>query len=702
MNSLRNRFITSMLLLLAGLALLLFYDANTNKELKSAQAHILKIKEAKIALLQMRRAEKDFFVRQHLKYYDLLLQIAKDSKKDFLDFDLALEYTGYISNFKKIAHHMKVLGLVPEEGLKKDFSLHSHRLEQDLTEDKHIKMLLQYLSLKMHEKDFFIHKKIKYIDLRTHALQNMKDNKHLSINTSMLLENENKAFIALKTEMLRIGLNEKLGLRIQMRDAAHQIEDALNTYTSTSLPLLEEKIQKLNFTRYSTFSLFLLSVLLLFTLTLRPIYFAFKSFKEFFTHFSDAKQRLDIENLKFIELKNTAKTINTMLQSRQDIEDNLIKSKDEAIRSQQVKEQFLTNMSHELRTPLNAIIGFTSILEKKIPEHAKIIEPISVNSKNLLEIINNILDISKIQSGHFSINKEAFHCAKEFETCLSKFSFSEKKKNIQLTSSSNITEECVLHGDWFRISQVLTNFLSNAFKFTPDNGTIALRMELIDKQLHISVKDSGIGISEEAQERILKPFEQADSSTTKNFGGTGLGLSISNSIITMMGGTINIVSKEGQGSEFSFSIPIDIVEKTAQILSADIPDTQEELQISAHILVVEDNKTNQMLLTMLLDDVGITFDVANDGLEAVEMYEDNKYDIVLMDENMPNMNGVDAMQKIKKDYVNVCPIVAVTANVMKGDELRLIDAGMDAFVAKPIDDDELFATIRKLLKPSQA
>ena len=238
-------------------------------------------------------------------------------------------------------------------------------------------------------------------------------------------------------------------------------------------------------------------------------------------------------------------------------------------------------------------------------------------------------------------------------------------------------------------------FKNPLFKFTPANGSVSLIIDFNNNILNISVKDSGIGISDEFKERIFKPFEQSDSSTTKDFGGTGLGLAICQSIAQMMNGTIQIESKIGEGSTFTFTIPINKVNKPKNTI---LEESENDITISAHILIAEDNKTNQLLLGMLLDDIGITYDIANDGQEAVQMYEDGKYDLVLMDENMPNMNGVDAMFKIRQNHTNIVPIIAVTANVMKGDESRLLEIGMDGFIPKPIDSDELISTISSYLK----
>ncbi|MDF1874151.1 response regulator [Sulfurimonas sp. SAG-AH-194-I05] len=696
MQSLRIRFLFIFLFILTSLGLLLWNDSIIATKIDHYNKYHIKIKELQISYLNMRRAEKDFFARKNIKYRDKLLHIIDSVADDFNVITLGDTLNDYKSSFIKITDEMILVGLTQNSGLKKQFLYDAKRLEKDLTEDKHLNILMSFLILREHEKNFLLDHNLKFLKLHNKKSEEIHKDTRLKFHTKILLNMYNASFGDLTDAMQYIGLTENEALRGSMRTSAHAIETALENFISESVPIIKQEIESLQNTRFLIYSVLAIFIVMIFSIILRPVDKAFSIFSNFFKTFKHAKQRINVNSLKFTELKSVGSTINTMLQSREEFEDELIKSRDEAIRLQTIKEEFLTNMSHELRTPLNAIIGFSNILKNNIPKEGKLINPIVESSQHLLSLINDILDISKIQSGKFTLSNSIFNVKEKLESCVSQFNIIANEKNITFNVESNADTSLHIHSDWLRISQIINNFLSNAFKFTPENGTITFSLTYISNTLLIAVKDSGIGISQEAQQRILKPFEQADSSTTKKYGGTGLGLSICNSIAEIMGGTISIASKENEGSTFSFSLPVERAKNPNILPIEETLDVQES--IDAHVLVVEDNKTNQMLLTMLLEDVEITYDIANDGLEAVSMYEDNKYDMVLMDENMPNMNGVDAMLKIRKEHNSVVPIIAVTANVMKGDEARLIDAGMDDFVAKPIDSDALIATIARHLK----
>jgi len=250
-------------------------------------------------------------------------------------------------------------------------------------------------------------------------------------------------------------------------------------------------------------------------------------------------------------------------------------------------------------------------------------------------------------------------------------------------------------GDWLRISQIITNLLSNAIKFTPKGGEIKFNSSYIDNNLKIIVSDNGIGMNEEAQSKIFKPFEQADNSTTRKFGGTGLGLSIVLSLIKQMKGDIKLSSKEGEGSTFEVNIPI----KADELKCIEISKKEDEIktQLSGHVLVAEDNKTNQLLISVLLDELGLTSKIVSDGVEAVKMFGEEEFSLVLMDENMPKLNGVLAMKKIRSQYDTKTPIVSITANVMHGDKEKFLKAGMDGYISKPIDSEELYKVLKSFL-----
>ena len=385
-----------------------------------------------------------------------------------------------------------------------------------------------------------------------------------------------------------------------------------------------------------------------------------------------------------------------------EIQNKLNVDKDKAESSNKSKDGFLANMSHEIRTPLNAIIGFIELLQEDEKDKIKqnYLNIISSSSKSLLEIINDILDFSKIESGKLCIDKTDFFPLEEFKLTNQLFKTRLDEKNIKLYSNYNQLP-LSLNGDILRIKQVLNNLLGNAIKFTPNDKNIFINMNYKENHLFVNVRDEGIGISEEYQNKIFDAFTQEDGTTTRKYGGTGLGLSISYSLIKIMGGEIKLKSKLGKGSEFDFSLPLKVGKKTTKEI-----DTQILKQLSGHILLVEDNKANQMFMKVILKKLNLTFDIASDGLEALEQFKLNNYDLIIMDENMPNMNGIEATKRIleieKENNQQHTPIVALTANAIKGDKERFLNAGMDEYLTKPVDRIKLAEILENILATKES
>jgi len=383
-------------------------------------------------------------------------------------------------------------------------------------------------------------------------------------------------------------------------------------------------------------------------------------------------------------------------EQEEQLKDNLIEVK----RIQSAKDQFLANMSHEIRTPLNGIVGFLNILnETDLTEEQKnYLKTIISSSESLLSIINDILDISKIQSGKLEIENISCNLIDEIksvvELFVAKADENHNKLNFQIESGIPSTLVC----DPLRIKQIISNVIGNAIKFT-ENGRIDVNIQKEsahnnEVELRFSIKDNGVGIEENKLAHIFDPFSQSDASITRKFGGTGLGLSISNDLLKLMDSKLQVISKVGQGCEFYFYLTL---AKHIKAAAEDIDQSTVSVMKNAsnyNILIAEDNKTNQLLIkTIFFKKFNNKVDIANDGIEAVALYEANNYDIIFMDIQMPNMDGVEACQKIKQYEQNnnlaTIPIIALTANNLKGDREKFLQLGMSDFIAKPFTVDEI-------------
>ncbi|MCL2154333.1 MAG: ATP-binding protein [Leptospirales bacterium] len=387
---------------------------------------------------------------------------------------------------------------------------------------------------------------------------------------------------------------------------------------------------------------------------------------------------------------------------------------EEANKANEHKNEFLARMSHEIRTPMNAIIGLTDIVQRKIlePEEAKNIEEIKnqmqkigSSSQHLLGLLNDILDISKIDSGKLELSLEVMDLPKFISTVKEIIKPRCDEKNITFNIVYDNFKPMTFFGDSLRLRQVLINFIGNAVKFTPDFGQIDFTVSKLEQKgnkYHIlfSVKDTGIGISPDRIEKIFEPFEQENNEIFKKYGGTGLGLSISKRIVELFGGEITIKSIQGEGSEFSFSIWLKEAETDEQDKA--ILNVKDRFS-NFRALVVDDVEINRMIVSSLLETTGIQIDEANDGDIAVEMFEKSAvgtYDIIFMDVQMPTMDGYAASSKIRemnRPDAKTTAIIALTANAFMDDITKAAQYGMNGHIAKPVDYDKLIASVIKNL-----
>ncbi|MDD2652169.1 MAG: PAS domain S-box protein [Sulfurimonas sp.] len=409
------------------------------------------------------------------------------------------------------------------------------------------------------------------------------------------------------------------------------------------------------------------------------------------------------------------------------------KAKEMAEDTVKVKGQFLANVSHEIRTPMSAIIGMSHLaLESGLSEKQRgYVQKIEGAAKNLLDIINDILDFSKIEAKKMTLEHRAFYLEDVFENLINLFVFKIKEKNLQLLFSIEHNVPSALIGDALKLSQILTNLVSNAIKFT-SNGEIIIGVKTKERdaqsaRVEFWVQDSGIGLSHEQIERLFSPFEQADGSITRTYGGTGLGLSISKHLVEMMDGTIGVESELGRGSKFYFDIKVDLAEQNRELMQDGVSKkllTPSNLQDAvlhafgkkmpkhngyheaaqhlrgAEVLLVEDNKENQEIAKELLAKVGVSVTIANNGKEALQKVDEKLFDGVLMDCQMPVMDGYEATSILRQEkQMTSMPVIAMTANAMQEDKERCVKAGMNDFVAKPIDVKLFYTTLAKWIKP---
>ncbi|MFT4763839.1 MAG: signal transduction histidine kinase/CheY-like chemotaxis protein [Oleispira sp.] len=359
----------------------------------------------------------------------------------------------------------------------------------------------------------------------------------------------------------------------------------------------------------------------------------------------------------------------------------------------QAKSTFLANMSHEIRTPMNGIFGSLQLLQKMelgTVAH-KLIENASFSTKNLLTIINDILDFSKIEAGKLSVTNIAFDLTQIINSLTQDVAILLKDKNVTFNIVMAESVHKYWHSDPVRVKQVILNMLSNAIKFT-DQGEVTLEITG-DEQLKIKISDTGIGISEDMMTRLFGRFEQADSSTTRKYGGTGLGFSITRSLIDLMGGEIDVVSEVDKGTVVSIFLPL---KKAAleELNETELPKLT--LLNTKNVLLVEDNEINQMIAEAMLESIGINVTVAANGQQALDEVKDKNYDLVLMDIQMPVMDGITACRKIRESN-QLLPIIALTANVMSDDILKYQVEGFNGHIAKPIDLDVLIHVLAQNL-----
>ncbi len=508
----------------------------------------------------------------------------------------------------------------------------------------------------------------KYTSVRQQSLKLLSD-LYLISNNIQEAYNYLKIFDDLKDSIAQREAQRKL-VNLEFSNEFQRRDREMSSMKS------ENQLKQLTIENQSRKNTFLLIITTAIFVLLVVIFFAFRLQRKSLKILQDRNKVID-ENNKKIEI------------SMKMLED----AKEEAEKNARIKSEFLSIMSHELRTPMNAVLGMTQVIMDENPRKDQLenLETIKISAQNLLDIINDILDYNRLESGKIFLEHKDFSLKNLMAKLFRIFSYSMKQKGLTLNYNydSSLGESFI--GDEIRLGEIITNLIGNAIKFT-DSGAITVDIKKIGNKpntslIRFSVKDTGIGISQQNITNIFDSFTQEKTDTTRKYGGTGLGLSIVKKLLELMNGRIFVESKVGEGSKFYFEIELENSDKKFEQVIKEPESAPTKVNLS-RILIVEDNTVNQLVMKKMLKNTGIEIDIADNGKIGFEKVLQNKYDLVFMDLLMPEMDGYEATREIRNFNKDI-PIVALTADVMKGVEAKTKEAGMNNYLTKPVKKDEL-------------
>ena len=693
----------------------------TYKSYRISQEFSSNIKNFQTFLLSGYKGE-DFYIHHNQKDLKLYIDHLKSQKKEIdLLFNESKELnigsnpamtavSIKIDHLYTIVNQFKEIALIrgfKDYGIEGKMRDKAHFLEEKSSLNK-----ITLLQFRRHEKDYLLRSdetSIKKFESLFH--QTLKE-KNIDAVTRQVLIDYKTNFDSLVKLSSQLGVSENQGLYKKINQINGFIENSF-------VQIIAHNKKRINELKETLFYVQLSQTLLMALIALLLCIYISKYFTKDIQLLS-----LDISNYIKSNFKEAVSDINHdssirevdfLLKSygilKEKLSENIIfleKKTEQANKTAAFKTQFLANMSHEIRSPLNGVIGMlnmlkTSSLNSEQTEHIEIAEH---SANHLLGIVNMILDHSKMEAGKMKLVEHPIHLKKELSKLIRLFEYRIKDKNIALHFNFDENIDSNIFCDNLRLQQVLINLLDNAIKFTSE-GDVKLEVRLVKKEnnlqyLNFRIMDSGIGIDVNKTEQLLLAFEQADLTTTRKYGGTGLGLTISNQLIRLMKGSkLNIIALEQGGSSFSFDIPFSINNNSLPIENQNILSDVNDRKSIQKALIVEDNLINQKVLKKLLDKLNIPSDIANNGLEAVSLFEKNDYDIIFMDLHMPEMDGFEATKKIHslaKYKLRNIPIIAVTASAFDEDKTKAIASGMDDFVTKPIVLKNLEETIAKQME----
>lgn len=665
--------------------------------------------------------EKDFYIDKNQKDIDLYInnlirqklivtEILKESK--ILNIDINQPMTKLstdIDSLYKSVIKFKEIALVrgfKDYGYEGKMRDKAHLLEEKSSLDKIILLQLRRL-----EKDYLLRAEeiyfLEFDKLITNTIKEKQDDSY----TKQLLIDYNNDFRELVKKSSELGLTSNEGLYGKINYWNVYVEGCFVQIINLSKSKVNEVKNTLFY--FQIFQTILIAIILIF-LSIYISNYLTKDIELLTTDISNYIKSNFKDKSISTSKKSTIREVDFLLKSyivlKEKLTDNiefLEQATDRANKSATFKTQFLANMSHEIRSPLNGVIGMLNMLKTKSLSNKQLeyVEIAEHSADHLLGLVNMILDHSKMEAGKMKLEQYPINLKKELSKLIRLFEYRIKDKNIELHFIFDDGIVSNILADNLRLQQVLINLLDNAIKFTP-KGDVRLEVKLLNivdgvQYLGFNVMDSGIGIDANKTEQLLLAFEQEDLSITRKYGGTGLGLTISNQLIQLMGGTkLNIMTLKNGGSSFNFEIPFMLNFNEVYLENAENNMDSKQHIIISRTLIVEDNIINQKVLNKLLEKINIKSDIANNGKEAVLLYQENDYDMIFMDLHMPEMDGFEATAKIKSSlkYQKLStPIIAVTASAFDEDKVKAISNGMDDFITKPIVSKNLEETIIKQL-----